>query len=475
MTDASTVTPAPQGLRRNYLSGYELVFQSLGTVGPSATPAILLPVLFATSGNGTWLVFAFAAFTIFLLATQMRIFGHRIASPGAVYAYVNDGLGPLAGVIAAWSIMIAYIFGISTIPPQLINLVFGLLHRFSDIPVTLPASLGIIAIAIALPWWLAQRDIKLSTRITCLIEIGTMMLIIGLIGYSFWQKGSVFDPAQLHLQDFTLSQFHLGLVFAFFCFGGFETASELGAEARRPLVMIPRALFIVVTIIGVFFIFSAYGITSAFEGRDPGLDKEETPLLTMAGFLNVGWVGTLISIGLCSTLLASSLGCLNAGARVLYAMANRGLFYSGARVTHAEHATPHLAIAIVSIVGTGSGVVLFLFGLSPSDILNYLGTLCSFGFLFAYLLVAIAAPVYLKKQGKLRPWNVALAILTIALLIVPIAGSLYPVPEYPSNLLPYIFLAMLLAGMGYFLYVKKTDPARLKLVEGELLGPGPAV
>jgi hypothetical protein len=66
---------------------------------------------------------------------------------------------------------------------------------------------------------------------------------------------------------------------------------------------------------------------------------------------------------------------------------------------------------------------------------------------------------------------VALAVLTIALLTVPLTGSLYPIPDYPSNLLPYIFLAMLLAGVGYFLYVKKTDPERLKLVEAELLGP----
>ena len=470
-SDIVSVEPPHQGLRRNYLSGYELVFQSLGTVAPSATPAIVIPVVFAVSGNGTWLVFAFAAVTIFLLSQQMRIFGKRIASPGAVYAYVNDGLGPLIGVIAAWSIMIAYLFGIATIPAQLVNLLFGLLHQFFGVTLGKAAELMVVVLSIALPWGLARRDIKLSTRVTCVIELTTLCLIGGLIVDFFWHKGSIADPLQTGLHDFTFSQFHLGLVLAFFCFGGFETATELGAEARNPLKMIPRALTAVVIIVGLFYTFSAYSLTDAFQGSETPLDKQEAPLTSLSHTLGVSWVGTLITIGICSSIMASALGCLNAGGRVLYAMAHRGLFYAGAQETHSRYATPSTAITVIAVVALVSSLSLSLGGITAADSLNYLGTLCSFGFLTTYLLVAIAAPFYLKKQNKLRLWNVALAVITIALLAVPLAGSIYPVPDYPASLLPYIFLALLLAGVGYFLYVRKTDPARLQLVESELLGP----
>jgi amino acid transporter len=462
----------PQGLRRNYLSGFELVAQSLGTLAPSASAALILPVIFAASRNGMWLVFAFTVFTLFLLATQMSIFGRRIASPGALYAYINDGLGSFWGVLAAWSIMIAYVFSIATIPAFVVNLVFGLLTQFFGYDGSRSLAFGIMILSVVCPWWLAQRDIKLSTRVTSLIELSTLSLIIILLAFFFWHKGTVVDPAQLHLQGFTFTQFHMGLVLAFFCFGGFETAAELGAEARQPLVSIPRTLKIIVGSVGLFFIFVAYGVTDAFQGVEPSLDKQDAPLTTLAHSLNADWIATLITVGIGFAMMACALGCLNASGRVLYALAHRGLFPAAVGVTHPTHSTPHRSIAIVAVITIIISVSLSLLGFSTMDLLTYLGTLGSFGFLLTYLLVAIAAPFYLKKQGKLQPWNVALAILTIALLIIPLAGSLYPVPEYPSNLLPYIFLAMLLVGISYFLYVKKTDPERLKLVEAELLGPG---
>ena len=70
------------GLRRNYLSGFELVAQSLGTLAPSASSVVMIPVIFAMAGNSTWLVFFFAMFALLLLAGQMRVFGLRLASPG---------------------------------------------------------------------------------------------------------------------------------------------------------------------------------------------------------------------------------------------------------------------------------------------------------------------------------------------------------------------------------------------------------
>ena len=38
------------------------------------------------------------------------------------------------------------------------------------------------------------------------------------------------------------------------------------------------------------------------------------------------------------------------------------------------------------------------------------GTLAAFGFLVAYYLITVAAPVYLKKLGELRRRNVVLAV-----------------------------------------------------------------
>ena len=94
---ASASMPAHVTLRRNYLSGFDLIFQSVGTVAPSACMGLLLPVIFAASGMETWLCLLFAGCGTSLLATQMNVFGRRLASPAHCMPMCMRGLAPSRG------------------------------------------------------------------------------------------------------------------------------------------------------------------------------------------------------------------------------------------------------------------------------------------------------------------------------------------------------------------------------------------
>jgi hypothetical protein len=54
----------------------------------------------------------------------------------------------------------------------------------------------------------------------------------------------------------------------------------------------------------------------------------------------------------------------------------------------------------------------------------------------------------LKKLGELKPVNVVLAVGTLALLIIPAIGSVYPVPPPPTNYFPYVFASYFLLGVA---------------------------
>jgi hypothetical protein len=69
------------------------------------------------------------------------------------------------------------------------------------------------------------------------------------------------------------------------------------------------------------------------------------------------------------------------------------------------------------------------------------------GFCGAYVLISLATPFYLKKIGELKPYNIAIAVVALALLAVPIVGTVYPVPAAPLNYFPYIFLTYVVAGV----------------------------
>ncbi len=143
-----------------------------------------------------------------------------------------------------------------------------------------------------------------------------------------------------------------------------------------------------------------------------------------------------------------TLAALNAGARVLYSMSREGLFPESLGRLHAEHLTPHVALGVfaglLALIGGG----MLLAGRAPLDAFNDTATLGAFGFVAIYAFVALGAPVYLKKLGELKPANVVLAVGTLALLIIPAIGSVYPVPPPPTNYFPYIFIAYFLIGVA---------------------------
>ena len=92
------------------------------------------------------------------------------------------------------------------------------------------------------------------------------------------------------------------------------------------------------------------------------------------------------------------------------------------------------------------------------DIFNDAGTFGAFGFLGAYFLISLAAPAYLSKAGILRGRDMALSVASVALLLVPAVGSVYPVPSWPVNVFPYIFGAYLLIGIVWIFLVHKRTP-----------------
>ena len=115
---------------------------------------------------------------------------------------------------------------------------------------------------------------------------------------------------------------------------------------------------------------------------------------------------------------------------------------------HRTLGTPYIALTIVSVLFfIIPAAMLFVPGTQLLDIVGYGGTLTAFGFVAAYFLVSVAAPAYLKRLGLARKRDLAFSAIAVLLLLVPAVGSVYPVPAWPFNVFPYIFLAYLIIGL----------------------------
>jgi amino acid transporter len=144
-------------------------------------------------------------------------------------------------------------------------------------------------------------------------------------------------------------------------------------------------------------------------------------------------------------------------------MGEKGALPSLLGNAHADHKTPHRAV-IVSAAATILPLgLLTVFKFSSLDIYGLLGTLATFGFLTAYILVSIAAPLFLRRIGRLTAYDAGVSLAALLGMSVALMGSLYPIPAAPYSWLPYIYLAIVLAGTVWSLIL---NSGQLKFVEG---------
>jgi amino acid transporter len=122
-----------------------------------------------------------------------------------------------------------------------------------------------------------------------------------------------------------------------------------------------------------------------------------------------------------------------------------------------------------------SGLAAFLplgilsgFGMEESEIYGLTGTLATFGFLTAYVLVCIAAPIFLRAEGRLTLRDGAVSVLALLAMGFAFIGNIYPVPAPPYNYLPYIYFAVLLSGLTWSVVLNARTPVFVEKLGGDL-------
>ena len=461
MTNNSQLNQSVHGLKRECLSYGEVLAQSVAVLAPTTVPAAVLGLIFASAGNGTWLSFLLGMIGIVFVSININQFARRSASPGSLYTYIVKGLGPTAGVLCGWGLLLGYLFtGMSTLCGFAI---FGQ-KLLGDIGIHTHI-LTLFAVCIVVASYIAYKDIQLSAKMMLLLEAISFISIL-LLGIIVWaHKGFVIDTTQLTLQGATPGGLSVGIVLVVFGFAGFESSTSLGDEAKDPLRSIPKSLIQSTILAGIFFIFMAYVEVLGFRGISANLAKTEAPLDVLAHQAGVDFLGVLISLGALLSFFSCTLGCINPTARVLFLMARHGLFHNSLGDAHQSNQTPHKAIALSSLITFVIPAAVNLFRVTAFDSQGYFGTISTYGFLLVYILVSIAAPLYLYRLGKLRSMDVVFSVLGVVFMLLPIVGTvgipgstLFPPPAPPQNVFPYLFLLYLAIGCGWFFVQRLRSP-----------------
>lgn len=457
-------TPA-SGLRRGSLGLIETIGQSVANIAPTGTPAITIAVIAGLAGVGTWMSFLIATIGMIFVAGNIAVLARRHPMAGSYFVYIGRTLGPLAGMIAGWSMVAAYLAGgvASVIGGRI---VLGDALAAIGLGQLSPPAWVFDCACLAVVWALAYRDIRLSSRVGVALECGSLGVIVSITAIVVFRHGTAIDRVQLDLVDLDWGAVTAGLTLAVFSFVGFESAATLAKETRDPTRAVPRAILFSAGFAGLFFVLIAYAMVLGVGGDASILGRSAAPFAEITSRAGLAGAAALVYFAALVTMFACALACLNAASRLTFSMGRYEFLHRSMGAVHDHHQTPHVAITAGTLLMAIA--CLAMGGFEPLDGFGLSAVFSTFGFVVVYLLICIVAPVDLYRARQVRPRHIAVGAIGVALMAFVIFGSLYPVPDYPYNVVPYLFAAYLLAGILWYGILAGRSPHALTALSQDL-------
>ncbi len=461
------------GLAQKATSAVEVMAQSVANIAPSAVMATGAALIFTSAGRGTWVSYVIGTVIVLMVGYCLAQFARRSATTGSVYSYTARGLGGFAGFMSGWGIQVGYL-AIAMGSVAGAGLYFGAFLGELGIDGSGTGwQLAIFAVCTLGALLATMRGIRLSTRVGLVIELTSIALILFVVVAVLVDHGFSVDSSQLSLKGTSVNGVTFGVVLAILGFVGFESAASLGVEAKDPYRAIPRAILWSALGAGLLYVLASY---TQVLGLGAGLGKSGAPLGDLASRSGIGWVNPVIDLGITASFFACAAASVNASARILYTMGREGMMGSALGRTHAEHQTPHVAIALLAPLLFAAPAAIVLAGSQALEALAYLGTIGTFGFMVAYALVSVAAPVWLARIGELRPLVMIAGPLSAAAMVYVFYKNVVPAPPSPFNVLPWVFASLMALGAAWYGAVRIAAPARVAAVGSAMSDdPAPAV
>jgi amino acid transporter len=300
------------------------------------------------------------------------------------------------------------------------------------------------------------------------LEIISVAIIIVITALFVRAQGTVIDPPQLTLSSFRYGAIFSALPFVIFSFVGFESAATLAKESADPRRDIPIAVMGCAAFAGIFFTVTAYFMVFGMGHDTVTMGRSSSPFADVAARAGLGSAAIAVYCAAMISVFACALASVNAAARLLFSMGKYQFLHSSMGRVHDVHRTPHRAILLCGALLAATALALTPIGLF--DAYGCSGTFASFGFVVVYLLLCIVAPMDLRRSGEMKWRHVAIGAAGMALMLFVIFGSVYPVPAYPYNILPFLFFAYMMFGAIWFAVLKSRSPQILASIQHDMEG-----
>lgn len=289
---------------------FELALNAINlTIGAGI---FILPAIVAEKlGAASFLAYLFCAVLVILIMLCFAEVGSKITDSGGAYAYVLKAFG----AYPAFLINTLFWFGYSMLSDAAIA------NALADIfAIWFPAfSKTIIRVVFfvaifSLYTYINIRGAKMGSQfvvITTLIKLLPLFCLI-VVGLFFIHPQN--NIIKVWPSFKSVGEISLVLFFAFF---GAETALNLSGEIKQPQKNIPKAIFIAIAVVVIFYLFIQF-VSQGVLGEDLIANKE-SPLSAVAIKIVGPIGGTIIFIASIVSMFSLLAGDVLASSRVLFA------------------------------------------------------------------------------------------------------------------------------------------------------------
>lgn len=307
---------SPGGLKRT-LKLRHLVFIGLAYMAPMAVFDMFGIVSEETNGHVplAYLVVLIAVlFTAYSYSRMVRM----LPKAGSAYTYARETINPHLGFLVGWVAMLDYIL----LP--MINAILSAIYMGAIFP-EVPFWVWVV-LTIAICTVLNLFGVKLAARMNIALVLIQLVVAIAFVWFtlqSIMSEGASFTAQPFFSDGVQTVSIAAGAAILALSFLGFDAVSTLAEEAEKPERDIPKAIFIIVGVAGVFFVGVTYVMQVLFPDvtllQDIVGASPEIALYVGGGLFQAIFVG-----GYMMAVLGCGITQQMSAARLLYAMGRDG-------------------------------------------------------------------------------------------------------------------------------------------------------
>jgi APA family basic amino acid/polyamine antiporter len=420
-----------------FFSATALVISNMVGVGIFVSTGFMA----ASLGSAGMVLACWAVGAVFAMAGALSYseLGVNFPSSGGEYVYLTRAFGPEWGFMTGWvSFFAGFSAPIATAALAFSGYLAHVLPWLAHENAMIKLGSGAFSVQIGPEQFAASALIAAFTALNCfgvgrtakvqnVLTSSKLIIIIGFVILGFasgngnWAHFS--QPAVRTDSSALSTSFFVEMLWVMVGYSGWNAATYIAEEVRRPERTLPAAIIVGTSIVAVLYL----GLNTVFMYATP-LPVLAKPELAPGALAAVNLFGPSIG-GIFAVLMALCLvSTVNAevtvGPRVYYAMSKNRAFFSAAGRVHPRFHTP-----IVAILSQGACAILMTATPFP-DLITYIGMSLT---LFTVLSVA-ALLVFRKRQPgwqRLRAVDFAFPLIPALYILVGTAMVVFGIKEHP--------------------------------------------